>query len=633
MAKAKILITEDERIVARDIAARLKHLGYATVAAASGAEALAVADETHPDLALMDIRLKGNMDGIETAGELRKQLSIPIVYLTAHADERTLERAKLTEPLGYLLKPFTDRELQTCINVALYKHEAEARLKKSEAWCRSILTCIADAVIVTDTKGIISFFNPAAAQMVATSLEEAKGKRLSEVFTMVTEDKRTPIRLSVTKAIREEATFSASGHAVLISKDNTETHVDESVAPMRDEHGNTSGLVLVFRDVTERYMLGKQMSSRQKMEAIGTLSRGIAHDFGNIAGVITGYASSMVDSLLLGTKGHEDALRILEAGKHARELTNRLVSVARASEPGIDQAVEPISPADVIRDTTELLQATLTQRSIRIDVLRPEKMPYVMADASQMLDVLMNLMLNAADAMAKGGVITISASARQIDKPNVKLNPKMQPGPYVALRIRDSGCGMARDVLDHIFEPFYTTKATGGAQGLGLTIAHGTVQAWGGWIRVRSAPGKGTTVSVYIPQAEMKLPQDQEAEPVGAVILLVDNDDNDLATSEEVLTNAGHKVYKANTVDNGLELYRKHGESIAVSVVDLVMPGKDGKEFVEQLLLTNPEAGIVMTSGFSRDYVRTYLGHGGWGFVQKPVEAEALLEVIGRALS
>ena len=485
MAKATILIVEDESIVARDIQSRLELLGYATAIAGTAKDAIASATETRPDLALMDIRLKGKDDGIEVAAELGERFDVPVIYLTAYADERTLTRAKRTAPFGYLLKPFDDKELRTSIEVALNKHKLDGELRKSEGWCRAILKAIADAVVVTDKKGRVTYLNPVAEQLTGWSAEEAQGKALSGVFTLLSDDGISPIKMSVTKILRGEGTHDQPVHALLKGRGDKETYVDSSASQLQDCSGETVGIVLVFRDITERHIMGKQILSQQKMQAVGTLARGIAHDFGNLVGIISSYASSMADSLISRSRAHEDALKILEASKHAHALTDSLLSMARASDPTSEHKVEPVHLSTVIHDTTELLQRTVSESNIEVKVKGAEKMPYVTANRSQLLDLLMNLFLNAMDAMPDGGTITVSATTRSLAKPSPRLNANAEAGTFVLLRIADTGHGMSREVLDRIFEPFFTTKGPGAAKGLGLTVANSAVQGWGGWIRAR----------------------------------------------------------------------------------------------------------------------------------------------------
>jgi PAS domain S-box-containing protein len=265
MAKAQILIVEDDSIVVMELQDRLQSLGYAVAAvASSGKEAIEKAAETHPDLVLMDIRLKGAINGIEAAKEIRACFDIPVVYLTAYADENTLQRAKATEPYGYILKPFEERELRTNIEIALYKYQMERKLKESERWLATTLRSIGDAVIATDAQGCVMFMNPVAEALTGWKQEEALGKDLTEVFHIVNEETCNAVENPVERALQEGVVVGLANHTILIAKDGTETPIDDSAAPIRDEKENITGVVLTFRDITERRRAEEALKAAQE---------------------------------------------------------------------------------------------------------------------------------------------------------------------------------------------------------------------------------------------------------------------------------------------------------------------------------------------------------------------------------
>ncbi len=265
MPETKILIVEDEAIVAEDIHNSLQSLGYiisATVS--SGEEAITKIEKDKPDLVLMDIVLKGDMDGIEVAGQIHSRFNIPVVYLTAFTDKKTIERAKLTEPFGYIVKPFEDRELHSTVEMALYKHKMESKLKENESWLSTILLSIGDAVVVTGAEGNIQFMNDVACYLTGWKLEQAIGKSLVDIFNIVNEKTRKKVENPVTKVIREGKVVGLANHTILISKDGTEIPIDDSGAPVRDEKGNIIGVVLVFHDIIERYEAEKKLRESEK---------------------------------------------------------------------------------------------------------------------------------------------------------------------------------------------------------------------------------------------------------------------------------------------------------------------------------------------------------------------------------
>jgi len=253
MEKARILIVEDEGIIARDIGERLETLGYSVSGIlSSGEDVLHGAETLRPDLVLMDIVLKGEIDGAEAATQVRARLHIPVVYLTAYADESTLQRAKVTEPFGYILKPFDDRELQIGIEIALYKHRMEKRLQESERWLSTTLTSIGDAVIATERQGLVAFMNPVAEKLTGWKQQEALGRDLKDVFHILNEKTRHPAPSPIERVIREGIVVGLGNHTLLIAKDGREIPIQDSGAPIQDDKGQVVGVVLVFHDDTER---------------------------------------------------------------------------------------------------------------------------------------------------------------------------------------------------------------------------------------------------------------------------------------------------------------------------------------------------------------------------------------------
>jgi PAS domain S-box-containing protein len=268
MAKAQILVVEDEIIIAMDIQDDLENMGYEVIGMVpSGEEAIKCAGELSPDLVLMDIVLEGDMDGITAAEEIRSRFNIPVVYLTAYSDNIILERAKLTEPFGYILKPFDERELQTNIEMALYKHKIEKRLKESQQWLSTTLKSIGDAVIATDKNGLVTFVNPVAESLTGWTHEEALGRDLTEVFKIT--NKGRPGENPALKALSLGSAVSLEDDTMLISKDNSVRPIDDSAAPIKDDMGKVTGAVLVFHDITDRKKSEEALKdARDKLKAL-----------------------------------------------------------------------------------------------------------------------------------------------------------------------------------------------------------------------------------------------------------------------------------------------------------------------------------------------------------------------------
>jgi CheY-like chemotaxis protein len=277
----------------------------------------------------------------------------------------------------------------------------------------------------------------------------------------------------------------------------------------------------------------------------------------------------------------------------------------------------------VVRKSVNSINSIVGKRKIDLKIRNPGQMPHVMADASQLLDCLMNLLVNSVESMSAGGTITIDTV--------IKIDGNRD---FVVLRVRDTGHGMTKEVMERMYEPFFTTKEPGSALGLGLTVVQSSVRQWKGYIKARSQPEHGASFRVFIPRARMRVAKDtrKSVRVGGETILLVDDDEKMLAEMRSILQDAGYRVFAANSGEECISLYRRHMTEINLSIIDVVMPGKDGKEVLGRILEIDPMALAIMTSGFSRDYVRTYLERGAWGFVQKPYEERHLLSVVRSVL-
>lgn len=270
MANVRILVVEDEGIIAKDLDYTLKGLGYTVPAIAfSGEDAIKKAAELRPDLVVIDIVLKGHMDGVQAAEEIRDRFDIPVIYLTAYSDDKTLERAKVTQPFGYIVKPFDERELYTNIEMVLFKHNMERKLRESKQWLSTTLRCIGDAVVATDVSGFVTFMNPVAETLTGCKEEHVTGKPLREVFSIVSESTGRQVEDPAGKVLRTTVPERLGNDAILIGKDGTSRPIDDSVASIRDDKGNISGVVHVFRDTTERRRAEKALrQSERKCSAI-----------------------------------------------------------------------------------------------------------------------------------------------------------------------------------------------------------------------------------------------------------------------------------------------------------------------------------------------------------------------------
>ncbi len=621
-----ILIVEDESIVAKDIKKRLENLGYTVSAVVtSGEEAIEKAREK-PDLVLMDIVLRGDTDGIAAAETIRTQVGVPVIYLTAYADEKTLQRAKITEPYGYILKPFEDRELHTAIEVALYKHEMEKKLRESQQWLFTTLKSIGDAVIATDTQGLISFMNPAAENLTGWTEKEAVKKPLSDVFYIINEKTRERCRNTFEKIAKTGEIANLGDTAILVAKNGSERLIADSGAPIRDELC-ILGAVLIFRDITEKRTMEQEMMKAQKLESLSILAGGIAHDFNNILTAILSNAN------LARMYAKEDTVtekitNIEKASLQAKGLMQQLFAFSKGGAP----IKELTSMGEVIEESVAF---ALRGSNVRYHLLIPEELWFADVDAGQISQVINNIIMNADQAMPEGGIIEVGAE-------NVDIQEGMPPlkkGAYVKISIKDEGIGIPESHLQQIFDPYFTTKQRG--SGLGLSISYAIVKNHDGFITVESVLGEGTTFSIYLPasreRGEKKEEESEKPQKGKGRILLMDDKESILEAAGEALQCLGYTVDTAQDGKETIELYAKALKSeqpFDAVILDLTIPGGvGGKETVQHLSEIDPQVKAILSSGYPDDPIMTnFRAHGFSGVVTKPYTIKELSKTLHTVL-
>jgi nitrogen-specific signal transduction histidine kinase/CheY-like chemotaxis protein len=391
--------------------------------------------------------------------------------------------------------------------------------------------------------------------------------------------------------------------------------------------------VVAHLNITEIKQAEEQLRKSQKLESLGRLAGGIAHDFNNLLAVMDGYSHLIHEKLSDGDPLRIDTQRILDAGSQAANLTRQLLAFSRNQ---VIQ-VKPTNLTAVVRGCEDLLRRVLRE-DIELDTNLDPVLGLVMADLSQMQQVLMNLVVNARDAMPSGGSLRIEAVNAELEKPVDAYGSQIDPGSYVMLRVRDTGLGMDAPTRERIFEPFFTTKAAGNGTGLGLSTVFGIVKQAGGRIQVESEPGKGSTFSVYFPRTTAEL----VVEPIvilekasGSETILVVEDREALRRLIcDVLDRRGFQILEAKNAKEAIDLAAGREESIQLIVTDLVMPGLSGDRMVDEILAARPATKVLFISGYGDDRIADRISRSSnTGFLQKPFTPDQLVgkvrEVLG----
>ncbi|MGD8624837.1 MAG: response regulator [Anaerolineae bacterium] len=644
--RPRILIVEDDSIIAMELQDRLKDLEYEVCGKTGTAEnAVILAEGLRPDLVLMDIRLKAAMDGVEAAGRIQAQFDIPVVYLTAHADDDTLERAKATEPYGYIIKPFEERELTTAIEMALYKHSIEKKLRQSEQWLAATLRSIGDAVIATDEKAQIVFINRVAGLLLGLSSEQAVDRDVDQVMRVIDSETRLPLTDTVTDVVREGQPLELDGKLLLVG-DSHSLPIDGQATPIRDEQGQVKGAVVAFRDISarqkeqkEREELQDRLYRAQQKETVAAMAGNLIHEFNNLVTTVLGSAT-FLEAHLPEEQGplHRAVMRIQEAGQQATALMNQILpgSQTRPFQPQL------LDLDRVVKDKLEEL-APLFAEQTEIDLigeLDPDRW-YVRIDPAQLEELITSLIANAQEAMPGGGKLTIRTEMITIEKEELGENGWIRPGPFVRLSVIDNGMGMDEETQARAFEPFFTTKPK--SLGLGLAVARGIVNSFRGWIEVASAYGRGSTFHVYLPAvaaiAEEENGLDEPAQGIhdllgqGEEILVVEDDKGVRSAIVEMLQDGGYVVTAAASAKEARALFEKDVHDFALLFCDVVLPDGDGLALADSFREVRPNMTVILTSGYTDQRARWMaIQDRGYHYLQKPFGLRDLLETMQKAL-
>jgi len=487
----------------------------------------------------------------------------------------------------------------------------------------------AESVIISDRRGTIHYVNPAFERLSGYSSEDIVGKN----FRILKSDRHDEVFYrEMWKTITSGTAWA--GRISNRMKDGSLRQFETTISPIRDKNGVIVNFVSVNRDVTQEVALEAQLFQAQKMEAVGTLAGGIAHDFNNLLQVIQGYTEVLQNDVGRNKSSLEALQKIHHSAKRGAELTRQLLTFSRK----VQSERRPLDLNREVEQLKKLLERTIP-KMIEIELYLSENPAVVSADPIQVEQAIMNLAVNAKDAMPEGGKIVIETERVRLDEHFCRTHLGARPGEYVLLSISDTGHGMNREILDHVFEPFYTTKDVGKGTGLGLAMVYGIVKNHEGYILCYSEVSTGTTFKIYLPAME----QSGHRQKTGEVedpfkggdetILLVDDEEYIRDLGVELLTDAGYKVLTATNGEEGLELYRQKRENIDLVILDLVIPGMGGKKCYEEILKINPKSKILIVSGYSANGPgKEAIKAGAKGFVGKPFDVSHLLETIREIL-
>jgi PAS domain S-box-containing protein len=492
------------------------------------------------------------------------------------------------------------------------------------------LRSIGDGVITTDVKGRVILINRSAEILLQTSQDEASGKPIKEILKLTSEKSDEIIDYPVDQVLRNKRIAEESQHLLILARSKERRIITDNAAPIQDKDGNLLGVVVVFRDSTDKTRLEEELLKAKKIESIGILAGGIAHDFNNILSAILGNISMSKMKLEHGNK--EKSLELLtraeKASERARDLTQQLLTFSKGGAP----VRKTSSISDLLRDSANFSSAG---SNVRCEFAISPNLWQVDIDAGQMSQVINNLIINSRQAMPNGGVVNIEAVNINFESDNTKYGVMLRKGNYIRIAIRDHGVGIAPENLQKIFDPYFTTKKTG--SGLGLATSYSIIKNHEGAISVESKLNDGTTFYILLPASRNIMPvqkvQESPPAPAHGKILIMDDEDIILEMNETMLTELGYQVTTAKDGKEAVELYIQHkktGAPFDVVIMDLTIPGGiGGEDAIKTLLDFDPNVKAVVSSGYSNDPIMAnYKKFGFANVLSKPYQIRELARII-----
>ena len=506
---------------------------------------------------------------------------------------------------------------------------AHQRAKEELAFLARAVDQAVEAVFIADVDFRVQYVNPAGQRLTGRGREEFLGRDLRGVLL---EGQEGPAPAQLEEAIARAQPWSGSMRHR--HKDGSWRQAEFSLTPVCDEAGAVVNWVALLHDVTRQADLEHHLALSQKLTAIGTLAGGIAHDFNNLLTAILGYAEMAQDAVDPDGPAARDLGRVLQAGERARDLVAQILAFSRQQS----QVRRPVVLADLVLETLDFLAAAAPSS---VELRGPARTPdyVVFGDPTQLQQVILNLCTNAVQAVGdQAGRVEVTLEARQVGRAEDGPLHDLAPGPYVVMRVADTGCGVPPDVFSRIFDPFFTTKAVGQGTGMGLSVVHGIVSSHGGCVEARSGPGQGSVFSVYLPRVDARAEQDAVCSegaslPGRGRVLVVDDDPLVAELLEDMLRGLGYECHAVLGGAEALELLRLDPGRFDLVVTDRAMPRVTGEDLAREALGLRPDLPIILVTGFSDTPARERLeALGVREVIQKPVRRSELAEALGRAL-
>jgi two-component system, cell cycle sensor histidine kinase and response regulator CckA len=577
-------------------------------------KALSRLSSEHFDVVLLDLSLPDEQ-GLTTLLRAHAHApKVPIVILTGLDDEAVAVRAVRAGAQDYLVKGRVDGDLLVrSMRYATERWRAVEALERREEHYRSLIEHSLDLISILNVDGTIRYVSPSHERVLGYGSDELVGQN---AFNFIHPDDLAGVKENFTRS------EGAASLEFRFRHKDASWRMLESFGRNLSHVPGVSGLVVNSRDVTDRKRLEEQLHHSQRLEAVGRLAGGVAHDFNNLLMIITGYSQMLLDGMRPGDPARADLEQVVKAAERATDLTRQLLAFSRR------QVVRPaiLNLNQLVHDMDRMLRRVLGE-DIKLIASFSPGLKTVRADPGQLEQVILNIVVNARDAMPRGGKLTLETSNIEVTEEFARTHPAPKVGHYAMLSLQDTGVGMDAGVLSRLFEPFFTTKEKG--TGLGLSTSYGIIKQSGGDIGVESKPGQGATFHIYLPvtdePAEPMDPPPGSPVPRGAeTILLVEDEDGVRGVVESMLTRHGYNVLSTASSEEAMAFAEGYAGRIHLLITDIRMPGMGGRTMAESLIAQRPETKVLYVSGYGGPLASDTTS----GFLQKPFTTDELTRKI-----
>ena len=631
----RVLIVEDIDDEAQLLVRELRRGGFETIhrRVETGEELDRALAECKWDLVLCDFALPRFSVGAALEKIKAVDPDAPFIVVSGVVRSRDAVMALVAGARDFIEKQDLSRFVLT-VQRELEETEARRERRKFEQTLMKLRMAVeasGEVIFMTDGQGLFTFVNPEFTRLYGYTSEEVLGKTTPRVLKSGETPPEQYATLWATIRNKQVATWEVTNK----TKDGRKVNIEGTVNPILDDRGEIAGFLSIHRDVTKRKQLEVRYRQAQKMEAVGRLAGGIAHDFNNLLTVINGYSQIVLEQLCPDHPMRPQVDKIQKAGERATAMTRQLLAFSR------QQVLAPqvLDLNEVVAGIDRMLGRLIGEDIELVTSVSPG-LRLVKADPGQIDQVIMNLVVNARDAMPQGGRLTIETANVLLGEGEFGCRLVVAPGPYVLLAVSDTGTGMTEEVKGRIFEPFFTTKEHGKGTGLGLSTVYGIVKQSDGYIWADSQPGKGTTFKIYLPPVatvEAKRVEKTEPRPRAAggseTVLVVEDNEAVRSYVRSMLETQGYVLLEAGDSEEAVQLTENHAGPIHLLLTDVVMPRMSGPELAARLRPQHPEAKVLYMSGYTDNAIAD---HGvldpGTYFLQKPFVAETLLQKVREVL-